>query len=259
MVYGYTPSNDPGLKKIAKRFNPGGKAARARKTPKKGSSANPVSRMGLGSIYDKITVDNTSLGTPRSTGSAGRSTGAPRVRSYSRGGGGGGGYSGPTAAQLAAQAAAAAAAFRQGIINQYVSPTNKLYDTAKQAADSDIIRSTQAFDQANHEQAAYARQIQEQANNRQRRRAAAVRDTARRMGLDGEISLMRNVAKVAAPAADVVKRNNEYTKTLADDAYGAYQVQKRNAANRTRAYQDELDRQRKLQLDQIAQTYGIKL
>lgn len=258
----YDSSRDSGVKAVNKRFN-NHKAAKARKdaktTKKIGSSANPVQRMGLGSIYDKITVDNTSTSAPAATGGSG---GGYRRRSYGGGGGGGGGgYSGPTAAELAAAAAAQAAAYRAQIMQQYIVPTNTLYDEAVKAAESDKIRSRQAFDRARADVNEYTVNTNRQTDRDQRTRDLAYQKFARQAGLDGEIGLNNALARgtVTAGSKKVINRNQDFSDATAKSFADMYGTQKANAVGRTQAFQDEQRRQQKLQRDQIARTYGIKL
>lgn len=255
----YKPSNDPGLKKVAKQFNSGSsKKAAAKKTPQKGSSANPVQRMGLGSIYDKITVDNTDT----SGGSAPRSTGAPRVRSVGGGGGRARSYSGPSAAQLAAQAAAAAAAQRQAIIDQYINPSNKLYDTAVQAAESDKGAAIDAYAAAGNDIQGAVQSANAAAQAREKQREKLYAQAARRMGVAGQDGVQWAIASHSQTknTRDVTDRNARFLQEgIANPTVAAYATQKDNAVGRVQAYQDELNRQRKLQQQQIAQMYGITL
>jgi hypothetical protein len=244
-----------------------GRAAQARaaaKKPQKGSSANPVQRMGLGSIYDKITVDNTSLGgTPATSGSGGGSSSRSSGRSYS---GGGGGYSGPSAADLAAQAAALEAARRQAIVNQYVTPTNTLYDEAKNAAQSDATRSNGAFDAARNEVLKYGAQVNAQALKDQDARRKAYGTAMARMGLSDETALRdstraraANTPRSITGTSEVVGRNAAFVDAKRKSLNEMYVTQRGNGQGRVKAYQNELDRQRQLQLQQIAKTYGITL
>lgn len=255
----YKPSNDPGLKKVAKQFNPsGGKKAAAKATPQKGSSANPVQRMGLGSIYDKITVDNTDLG-GGGGGSASRSTGAPRVRNVGGGRSGGGG---PSAAQLAAQAAAAAAAQRQALIDQYITPSNRLYDSAVQAAESDKGAANAGYEQADRDIQDQVRHTNADGAEREIQREAAYSAAARRMGIDDQAGVQRAVGNRAltGETRKVTARNAVYNRDgVANPLSTMYATQRDNAVGRVQAFQDELNRQRRLQQQQIAQMYGIAL
>lgn len=244
--------------------NKTGRAAQARaaaRKPQRGSGSNPVQRMGLGSIYDKITVDNTGMGAPtRATGGSGGGGG------YARRGGGGGGYSGPSAADLAAAEAARIAAYRQQILNQYVAPTDRLYSEATKAAASDAVRSNGAFDAARNDIMRYGRQVNVQADRDQEQRRLQYGKALRAMGLNDETAL-RNSASVNAKetprsitgTSDVVNRNQAFVDTQRNSMNQMYVTQRKNGAGRVKAYQDELERQRQLQRKQIASTYGIQL
>lgn len=252
--------------KKGRTSNKTGRAAQARaaaRKPQKGSSANPVQRMGLGSVYDKITVDNTSIGGPTRT-----PTGSGGGGGYARrgGGGGGGGYSGPSAADLAAAEAARIAAYRQQILNQYVAPTDRLYSEASKAAGSDAVRSNGAFDAARNDIMRYGRQVNVQADRDQEQRRLAYGKALRAMGLNDETALRssasvnaRETPRSITGTSDVVNRNQAFVDAQRNSMNQMYVTQRKNGAGRVKAYQDELERQRQLQRKQIASTYGIQL
>lgn len=271
-AYGYKPSNDSGLKKVAKSFN-NSKAAKARKAAAKKKASQKVTNPS-GFVYTNTYAKNTGLpvvlrasasggsGVDNGYGTGGGGGGGGR--SYS--GGGGGGYSGPSQAELAAAAAAQAEAYRQQIIAQYATPTNRLYDEAVKASQSDIVRSNGAYDAARTEVAKYGQSVNVQADREQEQRRLAYGKAIDAMGLGNETALhkaasnsMKGRTGSIVGTTKVVDRNQAYIDASRKSLNEMYVTQRKNAGGRTKSYQDELNRQRKLQLDQIGKTYGVKL
>ncbi len=227
---------------------------------KKGSGSNPVQRMGLGSIYDKIKLDDNRTSIPRSTG-------APRVasggggRSYGGGRGGGVAYSGPSAAELAAAAAAQAAAFRKQVMDTYIGPSDKLYQTAINAADSDNIRAAQAFDQARADLHTYRGEVRTAEGQRQNSRNKAYGAAARAMGINDQQGLRAALVtdSIQDGTRKVVRRNRKFDSAVDTSMAQMYRTQKDNAQGRVTGYQDELRRQQQLARKQIAAQYGITI
>lgn len=229
---------------------------------KKGSGSNPVQRMGLGSIYDKIKLNDNRTSIPRSTGAPRVSSGGGGGRSYARGGGGGGrAYSGPSAAEIAAAQAAAAAAFRKQVMDMYVGPSDRLYQTAIDAADSDKIRARQGFDQAAAGVHSYVGQVRVAEGSRQHDRNKAYGAAARAMGINDQQGLRAALVtdSIQDGTRKVVRRNRAFNQAKDSSLREMYQTQKDNAVGRVTGYQDELRRQQQLARKQIAAQYGITI
>jgi hypothetical protein len=240
---------------------PTGRAAQARAAAKKttkpstGSSANAVQRMGLGSIYDKIVAEPTSSG-----GSTGN-TSTPGVASTKRVGGSGSarGYAGAGGGSYdaAAAAAAQAAAYRQGIVNQYVTPTNKLYDTATNAVGQDFAPTEAAYVGATADADADASAKIADTNITQERRLADRFAYMKNAGV-AQIAPDSGGASMAQSNANQKTRNG-YDQTIANSYAKMYGIQTNNAGGRIQSVIDAMNDERKRQLAAIAQTYGITL
>lgn len=258
-VYGWTPAKSPTYNPYAGKKSSSKKKSSKKSSPRKGSGSNPVQRMGLGSIYDKIKLDDNRTSIPRSTG-------APRVasggggRSYG-GGGGGRAYSGPSAAEIAAAAAAAAAAYRKQVMDTYIGPSDKLYQTAIDAADSDKIRAAQAFDQARADLHTYRGEVRTAEGQRQNSRNKAYGAAARAMGINDQQGLRAALVtdSIQDGTRKVVRRNRKFDSAVDTSMAQMYRTQKDNAQGRVTGYQDELRRQQQLARKQIAAQYGITI